>query len=144
MAVRVKIRIEVRNLKKVIESSALVNTGFETERPQLLVPRKLAELLGLWPPPREAEVTVLGTAGGPSRMYLIKDGLNVSILVDGIAKNETISDILISDIEEEVLINDKLGEELGIIIEKMASGEWRLSTDSPSTRRKTEKPEYWR
>ncbi len=144
MAVRVKIRIEVRNLKKIVESSALVNTGFETERPQLLIPRKLAELLGLWPPPREAEVTVLGTAGGPSRMYLIKDGLNVSILVDGIAKNETISDILISDIEEEVLINDKLGEELGIVIEKMVSGEWRLSTDSPNVRRKTEKPEYWR
>lgn len=45
-------------------------------------------------------MTVLGTAGGPSRMYLIKDGLNVSILVDGVAKNETASDVLISDIEE--------------------------------------------
>jgi len=143
VAVRVRIRIEAPSLNNVAESSALVNTGFETERPQLVLPRRLAEKLQLWPPPREAEVVVLGTAGGPSRMYLVKNGLDVSILVGGEARNKTVCDALISDIEEEVLINDKLGEELGIVIERMASGDWRLSTDTPEVRRKSEKPEYW-
>ncbi|MEM4190123.1 MAG: hypothetical protein QW544_06395, partial [Candidatus Caldarchaeum sp.] len=86
MAVRVRIRIEAPSLNNVAESSALVNTGFETERPQLVLPRRLAEKLQLWPPPREAEVVVLGTAGGPSRMYLVKNGLDVSILVGGEAR----------------------------------------------------------
>ena len=64
-------------------------------------------------------------------------------LVGGEARNKTVCDALISDIEEEVLINDKLGEELGIVIERMASGDWRLSTDSPEVRRRSEEPEYW-
>lgn len=38
---RVRIRIETRSLSNVVESSALVSTGFETERPQLVLPRGL-------------------------------------------------------------------------------------------------------
>lgn len=144
MAVRVRLKIEVTRSGRSIETSALVNTGFETERPQLLIPRKLAAELGLWPPPTEAEIVVLGTAGGPSRLYLVKDGLRVAIHTDGYSIDMKICDALISDIEEEVLINDKLGEDLGIIIERMATGEWRMMTDPPGKRRVSEKPEYWR
>jgi len=55
-----------------------------------------------------------------------------------------ICDALILDIEEEVLINDKLGEDLGIVIERMAAGEWRMMTDTPNKRSMSEKPEYWK
>ncbi|MEM0080131.1 MAG: hypothetical protein QW655_06810 [Nitrososphaerota archaeon] len=144
MAVRVRLRIEAARSGRIVETSALVNTGFETERPQLLIPKKLAVELGLWPPPIEAEAVILGTAGGPSRLYLIKDGLRVAILSNGYSTDVKICDALISDIEEEVLINDKLGEDLGIVIERMAAGEWRMMTDPPNKRRMSEKPEYWR
>jgi hypothetical protein len=33
----------------VLETVALVNTGFETPSPQILLPVKAAERLGLWP-----------------------------------------------------------------------------------------------
>ncbi len=41
MGVRVKIKIKTS--KKSIETSALVNTGFEAEHPEILIPTKLAE-----------------------------------------------------------------------------------------------------
>jgi len=140
----VRIKIEARSSNRSLETSALVNTGFETERPQLLIPLGLAQRLGLWPLPDNAEAVVLGTAGGPSRMYLLKDVLKVSLVMEGEEVSAAECDALISDIEVEALINDKLGEELGIVIERMGSGEWRCISDSPETRRKSERPEYWR
>ncbi|MCK4474281.1 hypothetical protein KAU30_00455 [Candidatus Bathyarchaeota archaeon] len=47
MAVRVRLRVELTNGKS-LEATALVNTGFETRKPQLLLPVKAAEKLNLW------------------------------------------------------------------------------------------------
>jgi len=139
----VKLRVRVAESGRQLESSAMVNTGFETERPQLLIPRRAAERLGIWPPPPEAEAIVLGTAGGPSRLYQLKDSLIIALLLDEGEGQEATCDALISDIEEEFLINDKLGEELGIVIERMGSGEWRLATDPIEKRRRSAKPDLW-
>jgi hypothetical protein len=64
VVVRVKLRI-VSKSGKEFTTSALVNSGFEAETPQLLLPRSLAYELGLWPPPPEAILVEVGTAGGP-------------------------------------------------------------------------------
>ena len=138
-----KLRVKVTESGRQLETSAMVNTGFETGRLQLLIPKRAAEKLGIWPPPTEAEAIVLGTAGGPSRLYQLKDSLRVSLLLEEGEGREIICDALISDIEEEFLINDKLGEELGIVIERMGSGEWRLATDPTDRRRRSAKPELW-
>ncbi len=61
MAVRVKIKITLSN-EKSLETTALVNTGFESIEPQLLLPVKAAEKLGIWPNlPKDAviEFTIL-------------------------------------------------------------------------------------
>ena len=50
MALRVRLRLRVRGREGFVDASALVNTGFETEAPQLLLPLRLASVLGLWPP----------------------------------------------------------------------------------------------
>ncbi len=39
----VRVRLRIKSDDKVIETSALVNSGYETETPQLLIPMKLAE-----------------------------------------------------------------------------------------------------
>ena len=49
MAVRVKLRIRARGSGRGVETIALVNSGFETTTPQLLIPRRLAEELGIRP-----------------------------------------------------------------------------------------------
>ena len=69
VAIRVKLRIKSLRSNREVISSALVNSGFEAETPQLLIPRKLAIELDLWPPPEDAYLIEVGTAGGPVRNY---------------------------------------------------------------------------
>lgn len=139
MAVRVKIRIRSPRSNSEAEVVALVNTGFETEKPQLLIPTPLAKQLGLWPPPPDAHLVELFTAGGPVRNYLISNALEISLVAGDRIRGPVICDAIISHIEEEVIINDKLGEELGIIIVGMGSGKWRLMDDPPEIIRYSEK-----
>ncbi len=47
MAVRVKLKIKALKTGREALTSALVNSGFEAETPQLLIPRRLALELGL-------------------------------------------------------------------------------------------------
>lgn len=79
MAVRVKLKIKNRLKAGEVEASSLVNPGFEADRPQLLIPVKVAKLLGLWPNP-EADVKseIYETAGG-LRVYVIEDSLDVNV-----------------------------------------------------------------
>jgi len=143
VALRVKLRIKARRSDKTIETSALANSGFETEKPQLLIPLGLARELDLWPPPPDSELIELGTAGGPVKNYLIRDALEVSVVAKDRIVGPVICDALISHLEHEVLINDKLGEELKIVILAMGSGKWRFADDHPSIIRETERPQYW-
>lgn len=57
--------------------------------------------------------------------------------------NPVISDLVISTIEEEVLISDKLAERLGIIVYDFADGIWRLNIDPETTRRRSVEGEAW-
>jgi hypothetical protein len=49
MAVRVRLRITRGD--SAIEAIALVNSGYEADPPQLMIPLTLAKTLGVWPPP---------------------------------------------------------------------------------------------
>jgi len=143
VAVRVRLRVKSRVNNTEALVAALVNSGFETEKPQLLVPRGLASRLGLWPPPPEALLVELDTAGGPVREYLIPDSLEVSIVTPDRSRGPVVCDAIVSHVEGEVIINDKLGEELGIVILGLGSGRWRLVDDPPSVVRSSEKPQYF-
>ena len=143
MAVRVEIKVDLiggRSLKAI----ALVNTGFETFKPQLLLPIKVAEGLDLWPDlPGEARVEIYDTAGGPMRVYIIPDAAQVSILTEDRESKSPSSDIVISHTEVEVLISDKLAGQLKVLIEDPGEGIWRFRDDLPDKRRTSKPPEYW-
>ena len=79
VAVRVKLKIKSLRSNREVVSSALVNSGFEAETSQLLIPRKLAIELGLWPPPDDAYLIEVGTAGGPVRNYLVPNAAEVFV-----------------------------------------------------------------
>jgi len=53
------------------------------------------------------------------------------------------ADVMISPIEEEVLVNDKLTEELGIVLLAPGSGKWRFVDDPIDKVRSSERPQYW-
>ncbi|MCE4598849.1 MAG: retropepsin-like domain-containing protein [Desulfurococcales archaeon] len=121
-------------------TSALVNSGFEAETPQLLIPRSLAAKLGLWPPPPEAYLVEVGTAGGPVRNYMVPGAAEVYVEAGDRTVGPVRCDIMISSHEYEVLISDKLGGELGIVILDLR-GKWRFSDEDKI--RETEPPQYW-
>ena len=137
MAVRVRLKLKSRTTGRELRVNALVSSGFETSKPQLLVPARVAEMLGLWPLIlRDYVVKDYMTAGGPTRMYLLVDEVEVSVDVE-YATNPVISDPVISTIEDEVLISDKLAGKLGIVVYDFAEGIWRLKTDPEEVRRKS-------
>lgn len=140
MAVRVRLRVRSTTSGREVSSSALVNSGFEAETPQLLVPRSLAATLGFWPPPPEAQLVDVGTAGGPVRNYLVPNAAEALIEASDRIVGPVRCDVMISSLEYEILISDRLGGELGIVILDLR-GRWRFSDEDKV--RETEAPQYW-
>lgn len=144
MAVRLKLRLKLVRTGKTHDIIALVNSGFETTTPQLLIPRKLAENLGVWPDMLpQAKIITYGTPGGIVRNYLIPQAIKVSVIEQDLEIQEELADITISEIEEEALISDKLAGKLGIILEDIGEGLYSLKADPKRTTRKTHPPQYW-
>jgi len=141
MAVRVRVRIS--GPRGDVETSALVNSGYEASTPQILVPRRLAERLGLYPPPENATSVEMGTAAGPARMTMVRRGARVTLLAGDREVGPVTVDVVISGAEEEVLLSDQLSEKLGIVLLAIASGRWRLADDPPGKIRTTVEPEFW-
>jgi len=144
VAVRVRLRVKNNLSGKVVEAVALLNSGFETLKPQLLIPVKLAEVLGLWPSlPESSYVKEYGTAGGITKTYVVPENLVVCVVTDGRCSPTAVSDSVISLLEEEALIGDKLAGKLGIMVFDFAEGIWKLKIDPPDKMRESEPPQYW-
>ena len=140
MGVRVKIRIK-HNDKEIV-TSALVNAGFETRRPRILIPLRLAEELHIYPP-KEGYIKEYQVAGG-GRIQLIECGvIKVKLEEEDVKKLYVNAVAVVSSGEKEVLLSDKLIDELGIIILKPGEGLWR-HIDDPSERiRRSQKKQEW-
>jgi predicted aspartyl protease len=123
MGVRVKVRVRYQGASS--DLVALVNTGYETDIPEILVPMSAAEKLGLLPRlPEGTIIETYKTASGLMRVYRV-GGACVSLLIGGV---ETY--IVISEYTDESLISDQLASEFGIVIEDPAKGLWRLKGES--------------
>ncbi len=83
-----------------------------------------------------------GTAGGPVRNYVVPNSLEVWVLGDDRVVGSVVSDAVISNVELEASINDKLAGALRITILNPATGEWRFRDDATIIRR-SEPPRYW-
>ncbi len=144
MAIRIPIKIKTR-LEPIreIRTIALVNSGFEADSPQILIPIKLAKELNLHSRILEARIESYGTVAGPIRMYVLPSSVEVWIDEPDIELVKVICDALISDTEIEVLISDYLAGELGIIVEDFKHGYWRLKTDPPDRVRHSYPPQRW-
>ncbi|MEM1537754.1 MAG: hypothetical protein QXK12_08580 [Candidatus Nezhaarchaeales archaeon] len=123
MVVRLKLRIEVNG--KSVEEVSLLNSGYEAPTPQLLIPVKVAEKLGLWPPIHAFEVT-LDTAGGPLKAWLYAGIAKVNIMAEDVEPRKASTDIVVSLLADEPLINDKLADALEIAVEAFGRGLWRF------------------
>ncbi len=142
MVVRVRLRIERDDI--VVETSALANSGYEAETPQVLVPIRLAEILKLWPPKGDVEESEYETAGGPLRVWMYPRACRVSVVVRDTESPSTIADVIVSPLANEVLMSDKLIGELQIALEDVGRGYWRFRWEPKDKLRASVPPKYWR
>ena len=120
MGVRVRVRVRYGSVS--LDLVALVNTGYETDVPELLIPVDVARSLSLWPRlPDNTVVETYRTASGLMKVYRV-GGAQVSLLVEGNEVRSSKAYIVISEYTDETLISDQLASELDIAIEDPARG----------------------
>jgi len=142
MGVRVKIRVKLN--REEVETAALVNTGFETEQPEILLPVKLAERLGLYPPARNSTLEEYDVVGGITLVIKSSRLIDVQVLVEDRNTSFVKATPIISSEEGEVLISDKLASALKLSIEDPGGGLWRFNDEPLSIKRPSVLPEYWK
>jgi len=141
MAIRVRVLIKNPNTNIQIETSALVNSGYETHMPEIHIPLPLVRRLGFSIEEFSiGTITLCGQIEIPTRILGV-----VSVKVKVQNKETTWVNAIATSIgrENEVLLSDKLTDALGISPIKVGEGLWRLFDDSPNIVRRSVRPEYW-
>ena len=141
MAVRVRLRIKGTN--KEVVTSTLINSGFEAEEPQLVIPLSLAETLGI----TSVEISIedFRTAGGGRVSgYRVESPTEVELVLDDKPPVKTIAYITILPGETEAMMSDRLASELGITILDLWEGYWCLRDELGTQQRPSTPPEEWK
>jgi len=139
--VGVRVRVRLRAGSAEVATSALVNSGYEVEEPEVLLPRRLAEYLGLELRPPAARAATYETPFGFYRVVVVPRAVDVH-LEDVCAEVRGVH-AAVAEFEREVLISDALAEGLGIQLISVARGLWRHASDPPDRLRESARPEYW-
>ena len=134
MGVRVKVRIEVGD--RAVEVPALVNSGFESEEPDIAIPVRVAVALGLWPP-RDFRLEEVDTAGGGGLVYASPRPGKLRLLLGTDYEPEITCNILVNPHIDEVLLSDYVIDELGIVVLSFRRGLWRHVRDPEGTVRQS-------
>ena len=88
MAVRIRVRLRI--LDKEITATALVNTGFETDEPQLLVPDRLLLASGV-------DLSRLhGTAGGTIAMFVARRACKVALVEPDRVVGDVVANLVVA------------------------------------------------
>ena len=140
MAVRLKVKVALG--KKAVDTVAIANAGYESDKPEILIPTELARKLEVWPEmPAGTKFEEFLTAGGPCVMHVLEKPAKVSSTLRKEKKID--STVVISTIKDEVLLSDKLIGALEIDIINAGTGEWRFRTETVQIIRASEKPMNW-
>lgn len=138
MAVRVKLLIESKKGK--VETSALVNSGFESKTPLIILPFKVAEKLGFHVGDLKGE-QYLGAGGTPVIVYPLPEKLVISVLTKDRKQGPIFSRASVSLGEREVMLSDAASSAFKISIDDLKKGIWRFSDESKG--RRSVKKEEW-
>ena len=142
MGVRVKIRLRNKKSGKVIKTSALLNSGYESKAPEVTLPRKVADILGFSPLPENAKIITVRTSGGLVSEIFVPNAAELELLDenDNVLRKITV-DVSISDLENEILISDSGMDALNIEVISFSKGLWRLRGETKI--RHSASPETW-
>lgn len=125
MVIRLKLKVK-SIMGRSLEVVALVNSGYEARRPELLIPAWVAKELGLYPAlPQGAVIREYALADGSrTRLIKIANAVEVQVVTEDRITDPIKCDIVIAERAEESLISDKLADALGIVAIAMGEGLW--------------------
>ena len=134
----VRVNIEIKYGDRLVRTSAIVNSGYEAEEPEIHIPIKLAEelridLRGL----SSDRYRVVGAEVSAYRLPKV----DVRVVTEDVI-TEWVSCVAVSvSGEYEVIISDSLMEALGIVIRRAKTGIWSFIGEDRE--RISSKPQYW-
>ena len=127
MAVRVSLLLR-RGSGESLTPSALLNSGFETDEPHLLLPRGAAEKL--FPQfPAGTTAATIGTAGGDAEILVPSDRVFARIVTGDRESREVAVRVFISEEESEILVSDTAIDALDVEIKSPGKGLWRFAAE---------------
>jgi hypothetical protein len=141
MAVRVRISIDPPNPGAgPLESTAVLNGGFESERPCLLLPAAAAAKI-LRRMPEDSDRIVAEVAGGTTTFLLACDNLTIRIVTPERKGPAVACDAIVSMGDREILVSDTAIDALGVEVRSFGKGLWKFSDEDRN--RPSEPPQYW-
>ncbi len=125
MVVRVRLKLKSVTGREV-EVSAIVNSGYESINPELLIPVDVGESLQLYPVlPSGSEVREYVLADGSrARLIKIPSVLEVSVVTEDRVVGPVKCDVVLAERASEVLVSDKLADAFNISIIAIGEGLW--------------------
>lgn len=146
MVVRVKVRVRPLKGKSsgTIETSALANAGYESIAPEVVIPARLARRLGFLPKlPKDARKETYVSVMGTATMQFIPDALKVTVSTSDREAGPVTGGVLISKEEREVLLSDRMIEELKLLLYRPGAGLWKFTDDKPEVMRESTQAQEW-
>ena len=137
LAVRVK--VEIRSTKR-LKTSALVNTGLESERPLVVLPKKIAEKLGFETEGLKGEL-YLAADRTPVFLYPLSRKPEVSVITENREVGPIEVEALMGLGEDEAVLSDKASGALKLSIIDPGEGTWKFRDEDRV--RKSVKKEIW-
>ncbi len=125
----VRVRIRIRSRDKSLRLPALLNSGFESDEPDIAIPVNVAESLRLYPPPSDSEVEEISTAGGLAQVYTVRNAIAVALDLGERLGDEVPCNAVVNPFIDEVLLSDYVIDELGIEVISFRKGTWRHRSD---------------
>jgi len=148
MAVIVRLRLELLDgmapSGQVLETPAVINTGYRAERRELSLPGEAARHLGIYPRlPNSASPLEVRGYGGKTSVWAITDILKVCVVADDREGPSVIASVLINPSDDEILVSDSLAGGLGLVLLDTEVGTWRFRDDPPDSGRASHSPRFW-
>ncbi len=131
-----RVRVEIKRGDRRVEAVALVNSGFETDEPDIVIPVNVARNLGLWPP-SGSDVAMLDTGGGETVNPYYRECANLRLLLEDREAPVVRVNVIVNPYVDEVVISDYVSSVLGIVLLDLREGLWRLRDDPPGTVRRS-------
>jgi len=133
----VRVRVLVKRGSKEVETSALANSGYESDRPEVHIPLTLARKLGFELEHMRSER--YSVVGAEISAYILGE-LEVKVVAEKPTRYVKARAVAVPG-EYEVILSDALIEELGIELTRPKTGLWKLRGEEES--RSSAPPEYW-